>query len=453
MKPSTALLVMLPLVAMVTAFVLVGSRGAGARPDQDGVYWDDYAASFVRRKVAQTYVDELDAERAENAFYRALGAYVGQLDEYSTVIPPSEHRKWEESTAGAYAGLGVKVQDVSDGLLVVGVLPAGPAARAGIQPGDTLVEADGKPLAGVGLERIEATRLLKGEPDSRVEITLIRGPRPETGPAKGPRVVVPVVRAVVRPPTVFARRLGPDASIGVLRLTEFAEATQEEFNQKLDAMLADGVEGLVLDLRYNGGGVLPTAVAIANRFLDSGIVVRMEGRAPGATRQYDAQPENTISENVPLIVLVNGRSASASEVVAGALQDHRRALLVGERTYGKFLVQSITDIPGLDAGLQLTTSRYYLPSGRSYQRPPNDGRRLGPDEERPAAGILPDVIVPLDADAARRLRQAFENEEAVPWGEVPPHESVESDSVDPQLQRALELLQGQLVLRRIRPVR
>ncbi len=452
MKPGTALLVMLPLVAMVTAFVLVGTRGAGARPDQDGVYWDEYAASFVRRRVAQTYVDELDRERAEDAFYQALGAYVGQLDEYSTVIPPDEHRKWEESTAGEYAGLGVKVQDVSDGLLVAGVLPGGPAQRAGIRPGDTLVEADGQPLAEVGIERIEATRLLKGEPGSTVKITYVRGPRPETGPATGARVVVPVERAVVRPPTVFERRVGPDANIGVIRLTEFAEATQEDFDKALDAMLASGVEGLVLDLRYNGGGVLPTAVAIANRFIDAGIIVRMEGRAPGATRQYDAKAENTISKNIPLIVLVNGRSASASEVVAGALQDHRRALLVGERTYGKFLVQSITDIPGRDAGLQLTTSRYYLPSGRSYQRPPTKSPAAS-DEERPAAGILPDVIVPSDAEGRDKLRQLFRNQEAVPWGETPMFDDVSLDWVDPQLQRAVELLQGQLVLRRIRPGR
>ncbi|MFV1959314.1 MAG: S41 family peptidase, partial [Planctomycetota bacterium] len=156
----------------------------------------------------------------------------------------------------------------------------------------------------------------------------------------------------------------------------------------------------------------------------------------------------------PLIVLLNGHSASASEVVAGALQDHRRALLVGERTYGKFLVQQITAIPGRDAALQLTTSRYYLPSGRSYQRQKTNGNgRSANGKHRPAAGILPDVVVPLEKEQQDRLEKAFANEEAGPWNEEPPFPDVPGDEMDPQLQRALDLLQGELVLRKIRSSR
>ena len=150
---------------------------------------------------------------------------------------------------------------------------------------------------------------------------------------------------------MFARRVGANGEFGVIRLTEFAESTEGDFDDaRSQAMLDAGVKAVVLDLRGNGGGVLPTAVAVADRFVDKGVIVRMEGRTPRANRVYEAKPDNTVSDTLPLVVLVDGRSASASEVVAGALQDHRRALLVGERTYGKFLVQQITDVPGHEVG-------------------------------------------------------------------------------------------------------
>jgi len=455
MKPGTAVLVILPLVAVVAAFVLVSTRGAGAGSATGASGWDPEIEAFVRDQVTRTYVDDLDEARGTDAFYKAMDGYLHDLDEYCDFIPPDEYRKWKEHTAGEYAGLGVKIQALEDGLLVVGALPAGPAGKSGIQPGDTLIAADGHPLAGLDLNTLEATRLLKGEPGSTVDVTIVPGPRAVDEPLPDrPKRIVKVKRALVRPPTVFARRVGPDASIGVIRLTKFAEATQPDFDAALDAMLADGVKGLVLDLRENGGGVLPTAVAIVNRFVDRGIIVRMEGRARGATRRYEAKADGTISKDVPLIVLVNGHSASASEVVSGALQDHRRALLVGERTYGKFLVQQITAVPGRDAAVQLTTSRYYLPSGRSYQRQKTKGNGRGANgTHRPAAGILPDVVVPLETENRTRLEKAFANEEAGPWNEKPPFPEVPGDEVDSQLQRALDLLQGQLVLRKIRSSR
>jgi len=285
-------------------------------------------------------------------------------------------------------------------------------------------------------------------------LTVIRGSHPETGPAEGPEVIVPVVRAKVMPPSVFWRRVGENGRYGVIRLTEFAEATEEDFNRAVKTLRDAGVKGLILDLRGNGGGVLPTAVAIVDRFVDRGVVVRMEGRGAQATRIYEAKKEGTLPDTLPLIVLVNGSSASASEVVAGALQDHRRALLVGERTYGKFLVQQITDIPMHDAALQLTTSRYYLPSGRSYQRPPRhlpgSSRAPRTSKKKGGWGILPDVVVPVDDAQRTKIEKAFTNQEAEPWGEAPPFDDVRADWIDPQLARAIDLLQGQMVLQKIR---
>jgi carboxyl-terminal processing protease len=209
----------------------------------------------------------------------------------------------------------------------------------------------------------------------------------------------------------------------------------------------------VLDVRDNRGGVLQAAVHVVDRFLSRGLIVTMDGRrgVTGATdaRSATAQPSD-VPDTMPLAVVVNGESASASEVVAGALQDHRRALLVGERTYGKFLVQQITDIPNRDAALTITTSRYYTPSGRSYQRRGGERGHGASAESGEPAGLLPDVVVPLDDEQRKTLRMSFDNQEGEPWGEAPVHAEVPASHVDPQLQKAMEILEGDLVLRKLR---
>jgi carboxyl-terminal processing protease len=469
MRPGTALLVMLPLVAVAAAFVLVTTRGArAADPREDGVYWDEDIASFVRRKVANTYVDPLTDAQAEEAFNRAMDAYL-DFDAYCDYIPPSEYKRWKEDTAGQYAGLGVQVRPAAEGIEVVGMLPGGPADKAGLSIGDTITAADGRPLAGLDVWKDEHSRILKGAPGSTVRLTVLRGPRPAEGPPPGPPREVLVRRELVKPPSVFARRVGASGDFGVVRLTEFAEATSDDFDRALDELVKapKPVKGLVLDLRDNGGGVLLAAVHVADRFLAKGLIVHMEGRAPQANRDHTARGDDDIPDTIPLVVLVNSGSASASEVVAGALQDHRRALIVGERTYGKFLVQQITDVPGKGSAVQLVTARYYTPSGRSYQRqraaaaaPPDprttgyEPRPSGVDSHGDPAGLLPDVVLPL-ADADRKvLLNAWKNEEDRVWGHAAPsHPDVPADHVDPQLRRALDLLDGELVLRRIGPGR
>lgn len=448
MRPGTALLVILPFAAVVSAFLFVSARGGRAGAAEGGLYWPDDVANFVRGRVARTYVDEVDEARAAEAFHAAMDAYVRSLDAYCDFIPPEEHQLWEEDTSGEYAGLGIKVQALEDvdGLTIMGILPGGPAAEAGLSVGDVLLSANGQSLVGLGIDELQGTRILKGEPGSIVRVTI----HPHDAP-DGVTRDVDVRRAVIRPPSVFSRRVGDDGRFGVIRLTEFAEATEQDFDRALTAMLEGPrpIQGLVLDVRGNPGGVLPTAVAIVNRFISRGVIVRMEGRAQNARRVYDADAESTRASELPLVVLVNGTSASASEVVAGALQDHRRALLVGERTYGKFLVQQITEVPGYGAALQLTTSRYYLPSGRSYQRSGWDARGRGSESD--TAGILPDIPVPMTDEQVEQLLRTWDNEEAVPWGEAPPHTGDETrDFLDPQLAEALALLDGDLALRRIR---
>jgi carboxyl-terminal processing protease len=438
-RPSTAIVVVIPLFLLSGLFVLVATRGAGAADGEGRMFWDEHVAAFIRDRVRSTYVDEIDPERAERAFHAAMDAYLRELDEYCDYIPQTEHRVWKEATAGEYAGVGVKVERKPEGLRIVGVLPSGPAAEAGIAVDDVILAADGRPLGTDQDPEDGMTALLKGPAGSPVRLTVSRG-------QDGERRDVVVRRAVVRPPTTFSRRMGRNGEFGVIRIAEFVEATTDEVNAALDQMLGSGAKGIVIDLRRNGGGVLGTAVELADRFLSRGVIVRMQGRARDATREHVARAEPTdVPESIPVVVLINASSASASEVVAGALQDHRRALLVGERTYGKFLVQQITEIEGREAAVQLTWSRYYTPSGRSYQRTPG----ADPDALEPS-GLLPDVIVELADEERKRLAQQWVNEEGRPWGEEPRHPEVAADWADPQLQRALDILEGRLVLQKIR---
>jgi carboxyl-terminal processing protease len=460
MRASTAFLVMVPMLLVTLLFVATQGRRVGvadpARGAQ-GLYWDEGLEAFVRQRVAGTYVDALSREESERAFWRAMEAYV-RFDPYCDVIPPSEYRQWKEGTAGQYGGLGIRVDPQPEGLRVIGTLPQGPAAKAGLVPGDLLLSADGRTLGGIDLRVDSAARLLKGAPGSAVRL--------EVRSAAGTARELMVVRQIVRPPAVYARRVGPRNGVGVVRVTEFVESTPAEFDAALDPLLADPkLEGLVLDLRDNAGGVLAAAVHVADRFLTQGLIVRMSGRAPGTSRDYAARPctePADVKATLPIAVLVNGYSASASEVVAGALQDHRRALLVGERTYGKFLVQQIIEAPRGDCAVQLVTSRYYTPSGRSYQRrvadgPPRrsagEGTEVEPalDAEGEPAGLLPDVVQALARDERTRLLELWDNEEDERWGAVPRHPEVAAGWVDPQLARALEVLEGELLARRIRP--
>ena len=465
MRATTAFVVIGAQLLMAVLFLTSRPPHAGAADPRSGaLYWDEASAAFVRSRVANSYVDGLDDKTQKEAFFRALQAYV-RLDPYCDFIPPSKYKAWQEATAGEYGGLGIRIRPEAEGLRVLGVLPGGPASKAGLVPGDLVLSADGRSLGNLDLKSDTALKTLKGPPG--VAVRMVVRSAPAGAPAAVPgspaagtvtREIV-AVRDIVRPPAVFVRRVGPRQGVGVIHLVEFAETTAAEFDVVLNKFLAERVDGLVLDLRDNAGGVLAGAVHVVDRFLSQGVIVRMEGRAPGANKTFSAKADTEgtstdVPDTLPVVVLVNGRSASASEVVSGALQDHRRALLVGERTFGKFLVQQITELPRGDCAVQLVTSRYYTPSGRSYQRhlPPGDTlpTEEAEKEAEQAAGLLPDVVQTLTDEERKRLSRFYDNEEDKCWGCDPTHPEVPGNWIDPQLQRALEVLDGELALRKIR---
>jgi carboxyl-terminal processing protease len=248
---------------------------------------------------------------------------------------------------------------------------------------------------------------------------------------------VRAIRAQVDQASVFGTRvLAGEGHIGYARVARFQAGTARDLRAELDKLSKEGVEALVLDLRGNLGGLLDQAVGIANLFLDGGVIAKQRGRMDQFDQVYRADPKKTWNATIPLAVLVNGSSASASEVLAGALRDHRRAVLVGERTYGKFLVQAVEDFK-TEAGLALfkrTTSIYETPLGLSYQRS---------GETDPLAGIPPDLLVPMTRDHRVKLLKVFDDEHFADWD--PGHAPTAEAFADPQIEAARALLAGDAV--------
>jgi len=347
----------------------------------------------VFRRIQNDYVDAV----TDSALYRKSvdGMLYELRDPYSTFLPPDRFARLNETTSGNYAGLGVEV-DLRDGwLIVVAPMPGGPAERAGLQAGDRIIELAGKPTKGWTIE--EASKVLRGKPGTTVALKLER-------PGVSTPIDLKVQRTTIHQSAVRRASLLGDG-VGYIDLKAFSDSTAKELNGAIASLLSRGMKTLVLDLRTNPGGLLNQGVRVSDLFLNPGQkIVSMRGRLPDANREY-ADTAKQRWPQLPLLVLVDGRSASAAEIVAGALQDHDRAVLIGTPTYGKGSAQSVIPF-GADGGLKITTARWFTPAGRSIARklPADDdsddaplpGRqRFRTDAGRTVyggGGITPDVI-------------------------------------------------------------
>jgi len=422
------------LVALVLLIVVSRPGVGGARPATP-------AEDLLRETfelISRRYVDPVDQRKLA---YGAVRGMVELLDDYSRFYDPNERRELDEETEGSFGGLGIRIR-VQDGkIFVVYTTHDSPAAKAGIRPGDQLVAVDGAPLE-LGRDREAISRRLRGEPGSTVRVTL-RAPR-----ATADRTVL-VTRDKVKLESVKDVRLLDGAgAVGYLRITGFQENTTEDFDEAVARLVKLGMHALVLDLRFNPGGVLKAAVDIADRFLAGGLIVSTRGRTPDSEKVYRADAAVTVPERLPVVVLLNAESASASEVLAGALQDHKRALLVGTRTYGKGVVQSVLPVEDGEAMLRITTAKYYTPAGRCIDR----GRVEDEGAAGRRGGLLPDVFVSMPEEDEHRLLRAWEARDIVVHGGLPaPDENPRGAAVeDLLLHRALELLAGRPALQRIR---
>jgi carboxyl-terminal processing protease len=347
----------------------------------------------VFRHIQNDYVDPV----TDSALYaKSVDGMLYELrDPYSTFLPPDRFARLNESTSGNYAGLGVEV-DLRDGwLIVVAPLPGGPAERAGLQPGDRIIEIAGKSTKGWTNE--EASKLMRGKPGTPVDLKIERPG--VTAPLEFKLQRNTIHQSAVRRTAMFAD------GVGYIDLKAFSDSTAKELNGAVTSLLARGMKTLILDLRTNPGGLLTQGVRVSDLFLNEGEkIVSMRGRIPETNREY-ADTAQQSWPNLPLTVLVDGRSASAAEIVAGALQDHDRALIVGTPTYGKGSAQTVIPF-GDQGGLKITTARWFTPVGRSItRRQPNDDESddpVTPARERyhtdggrivyGGGGITPDVI-------------------------------------------------------------
>jgi carboxyl-terminal processing protease len=352
--------------------------------------------------VEQKYVDDVDSEEV---IYGAIRGMLATLDPHSSFLDPKTYKEMREEQQGSFSGLGIVISLKGEDkeLTVISPIEGTPAYRAGIRAGDIIATIEGKTTSGISID--DALEKLRGPKGSKITITVQREGYDQ-----------PVEYTLVRDdiPTVsvpYAYMLRP--GVGYIRIKNFTQTTDSELDEKIRLLQGQGMEKLILDLRWNPGGLLEQAVRVSDRFLKANaMIVYTKGRlARESDRQYHAIG-NTRKLDVPLVVLVNKGSASASEIVAGAVQDHDRGLVVGETTWGKGLVQTVYPLPG-SAGLALTTAKYYTPSGRLIQRDYHSledyvmGENVAPEDQREVkftdagrkvqggGGITPDVVVSL----------------------------------------------------------
>lgn len=325
---------------------------------------------MVYNAIRQAYVDPVDDKALMDSAVRGL---LLDLDPHSAYLRKADAEQFDEQTRGAYDGVGVELQQLPDGTLrVIAPLDDSPAERAGLRSGDRIVAIDGKPLTAGGSD---ASAPLRGKAGTKVLVRVERDGRAEP-------LDVTLVRETIRTTSVRSRMLAP--GFGYVRIASFQAATAADFVKQLDELQADApLRGLVLDLRSNPGGLLVGAVQIADELLDKGGIVSTKGRQLIGDTRFDATAGDRL-KGAPVVVLVDAGSASASEVLAGALRDNKRARVVGSRTFGKGSVQTLLPLDNGDS-VKLTTARYYTPSGQSIQ----------------ALGIVPDVVLHPDEGERR----------------------------------------------------
>jgi len=375
--PSVGAVSAIGLFAFATAF---SSADAAERPSNADTFQQLELFADVLARVRNDYVVDVDDSEMIGD---AINGMLQSLDPHSSYIAPEAFMKLQETTSGEYGGLGMEVTAEDGVVKVIAPIDGSPAKRAGVLAGDYITEVDGDSIIGLSLN--EAVDMMRGKPGEAIQITVVRM---DEDPLE-----FDLVREVIkRPPVVAEVKDG----IGYLRVGQFNEKTSDSLEvgvKQLNKDFGGRIPGIVLDLRGNPGGLLDQSIRVSSAFLDGGEVVSTRGRRSEDTESYNAE-RGELFKGVPVVVLVDNASASASEIVAGAIQDRGRGLVVGRETFGKGSVQSVIPLRGgRDGALRLTTQRYYTPSGSSIQ----------------GTGITPDILIsatPDDGEKSRRLRES-----------------------------------------------
>ncbi len=420
-----------------------GLAGPGSQDEKDWERKFFLPLVWTVQQIRGRYVEEVDPQKL------LVGAYEGmlnRLDEYSFYIPPEALAEFEVDTKGEFGGLGIQIKflPLEKVLRIERPIPGTPAFKAGVLEGDIITkvreDSTGREVETKTFESVyDAVKILRGKPGTKVTITVVHRDTHEVAD-------ITIERAIIEIPGVRAVRMADEhRKIGYLYLAYFHERTVKDLDEALDHLKADGLRALILDLRFNPGGLLDSAVELSDRFLSEGVVVSTRGRA--SPELVFQSREGDVLDGAPLVVLVNHYSASASEIVAGALKDNGRAIVIGAATFGKGSVQTVMGLKDGEGALKFTTAKYYTPSGVSIEE----------------TGVQPDIEIKLtDEEVRELLRHLGETTEFPPKpepestepeaGAVPPETGDEGGSEgkkkpfrDIQLERAVDVLAGILI--------
>jgi len=416
-------------LTLATVLFAAGLSAQDAKPDEGKLPLDELRTfADVFNQIKQSYVEPVDDKTLlENAIRGMLSG----LDPHSTYLDAKSFDELQVNTTGEFGGLGLEV-GLEDGFVkVISPLDDTPAQKAGIEAGDLIIKIDGKPVKGMALN--EAVDSMRGPRGSTIELTIVREGVHQPFDVKLKRDTIKVL-------SVKSRSLEP--GFGYIRVAQFQANTGPEFRKAVEKLKKENkdLKGLVLDLRNNPGGILQSAVDVADAFIKEGLIVYTEGRLPNSKSQFRATPDD-IAEGVPIVVLINGGSASASEIVAGALQDQKRAVIMGTASFGKGSVQTVMPLSETSA-IKLTTARYFTPNGRSIQ-----AHGIAPDVEieRAKFETLPRGDNITEADLEGHLRNGDGGKES----DSKARKQEQQDkliSSDNQLYEALTLLKGLNIL-------
>ena len=382
---------------------------------KDDPYAQFKLAAQVMELIRANHVDG-DKTTYQQLTYDALKGMMSSLDPHSQFMEPAVYEDMQSETEGKFGGLGIVISMSKEGYItVVAPMEDTPGAKAGLLPGDRIIKIDGRSTEKMPLQ--EAVKQLRGEPGTKVTITVFRPKAKDPGDRIKDHTIE---RAEIKVDSVKDVKIIQD-SIGYIRITQFNAPTADEFRKALDKLEKEGMDALIIDLRNNPGGLLDSAIKVSSEFLPRGeLVVSTEGRDPKQDHKYYAVGSKR-RPAYPIAIVVNGGSASASEIVSGALQDMKRAVLVGETTFGKGSVQSILKLPDGSA-LRLTTAKYYTPSHKVIHE----------------HGVVPDIVVPVSEENERKLMEQRAR------ANLPPEEGAEKVQpvADEQLDRAIDVLKG-----------
>lgn len=384
----------------------------------------------VLEYIKENYVERTDTDKLISG---AIKGMVGELDDFSQYLEPNDYKALKNETRGDFGGLGMRLQKVDGFVTVMTPMPNTPVYKAGIMPGDRVLFVEDKDLTDMKLE--EAVKLMRGPVGSKVKLTFARK---DEKSGKYVNKDYTFKRAQIVPEVVYFRML-PN-NVGYIYLVDFSGHSTEELKKALTKLQQQGMTSLVLDLRYNPGGLLTGAVDVAKLFMgDEQMVVYMQGRKDEFYQELKTAKKAPYPD-LPLVVLVNQGSASASEIVSGAFQDNKRAVLMGGRTFGKASVQQVLPLSG-GAGLRLTIAKYYTPSGRLIQRNYRD------ETKKDEGGIFPDVEVPVSEEDEYKVFMQYNDIVYTPGKESAPFEFKEKD---PTLDMAVEYLTGKATVEELR---